>query len=93
MKSRGYRIELGEIERTLYALEEVTECAVLAIPDELVTNRLRAVIAAGGRLSEKDVVNFCRERLPRYMVPDEVEFREALPKSSTGKIDRQKLAS
>jgi amino acid adenylation domain-containing protein len=93
VKSRGYRIELGEIERTLYALEEVTECAVLAIPDDLVTNRLKAVIAAHGRLSEKDVVNFCRERLPRYMVPDEVEFREALPKSSTGKIDRQKLAS
>ncbi len=93
IKSRGYRIELGEVERTLYALEEVAECAVLAIPDDVVTNRLKAVIAPRGRLTETDVVNFCMERLPRYMVPDEIEFRDSLPKSSTGKIDRRKLAS
>ncbi len=90
IKSRGYRIELGEIERTLYELEGVSECAVLAIPDDLVTNRLKAVIAANG-VSEREVVSFCRDRLPRYMVPDEVEFLAALPRSSTGKIDRQRL--
>jgi amino acid adenylation domain-containing protein len=91
IKSRGYRIELGEIERTLYAMEQVVECAVLAVPDDLVTNRLKAVIAHRGDLSEQEVVSFCRDRLPRYMLPDEIEFRDALPKSSTGKIDRQKL--
>ncbi len=90
IKSRGYRIELGEIERALYALEGVSECAVLAIPDDLVTNRLRAVIVSKG-LTERDVIRFCRERLPRYMVPDEIDLVENLPRSSTGKIDRQKL--
>jgi acyl-CoA synthetase (AMP-forming)/AMP-acid ligase II len=93
IKSRGYRIELGEIERTLYALDEVSECAVLAIPDELITNRIRAVVVANGSLTEKDIAAACRARLPRYMVPDEIEFRDALPKSSTGKIDRRRLAS
>ena len=68
VKSRGYRIELGEIERTLYTLEEVTECAVLAIPDDLVSNRLKAVIASHGRLSEKDVVN-SRRGLPPPIGP------------------------
>jgi L-proline---[L-prolyl-carrier protein] ligase len=57
-----------------------------------VTNRLKAVVVGRGRLTEKDLIGFCRKRLPRYMVPDEIEFREALPKSSTGKIDRRKLA-
>jgi L-proline---[L-prolyl-carrier protein] ligase len=93
IKSRGYRIELGEIERTLHALDEVVECAVLPIPDDVVTNRLKAVVVTRGQLTEKDLLGFCRERLPRYMVPDEIELREALPKSSTGKIDRRKLAS
>jgi len=93
VKSRGYRIELGEIERTLYAMDAVAECVVLAVPDELVTSRLKAVIVANDRLSAKDVLSFCRKRLPRYMIPDEIEFRDALPISATGKIDRRRLAS
>jgi len=92
IKSRGYRIELGEIERAIYAHDAVTECAVVAVPDDLVTNRLKAYVVADG-LTDADLVGFCRARLPRYMVPDEIEFRDALPKSSTGKIDRRKLTA
>jgi L-proline---[L-prolyl-carrier protein] ligase len=90
IKSRGYRIELGEVERAIYAHDAVTECAVVAIPDDVVTNRLKAFVVADG-LSDGELAAFCRDRLPRYMVPDEIEFRDALPKSSTGKIDRRKL--
>jgi acyl-CoA synthetase (AMP-forming)/AMP-acid ligase II len=46
-----------------------------------------------GELTDAEVVRFCGERLPRYMVPDEVEFRDTLPRSSTGKIDRRRLES
>jgi amino acid adenylation domain-containing protein len=90
IKSRGYRIELGEIERAIYAHDAVAECAVVAVPDDVVTNRLRAYVVADG-VTGGELAAFCRERLPRYMVPDEIEFRDALPKSSTGKIDRRKL--
>ena len=90
IKSRGYRIELGEIERAIYAHESVTECAVVAVPDDVVTNRLKAYVVANG-LTDTELTGFCRARLPRYMVPDEIEFRDDLPKSSTGKIDRRKL--
>ncbi len=45
IKSRGYRIELGEIESALLSHPGVREAAVLAVPDEIVGNRIRAVVA------------------------------------------------
>jgi acyl-coenzyme A synthetase/AMP-(fatty) acid ligase len=92
IKSRGYRIELGEIERAIYSHEAVAECAVVPIPDDVVTNRIKAFVVAHD-LGDTELIGFCRARLPRYMVPDEIEFRDALPKSSTGKIDRRKLTA
>jgi len=91
VKTRGYRVELGEIEVALHEHDAVRECAVVAIPDDVVTNRLKAFVVTSGELPEAQLARFCRERLPGYMVPDEFEFRDALPKSSTGKIDRRRL--
>ncbi len=93
IKSRGYRIELGEIEAVLYTHPKITEVAVIGVPDEQITNRLKAFIVCGvgEALSEKDVEQHCLERLPEYMVPQMLEFRKSLPKTSTGKIDRKAL--
>ncbi|MGH2722670.1 MAG: amino acid adenylation domain-containing protein [Actinomycetota bacterium] len=92
IKSRGYRIELGEIETTLYAHPSVVECSVAAIPDELVTNRIKAFVVVRGDVDHAELAGFCAGRLPRYMIPEVFEFRDVLPKTSTGKIDRQALA-
>jgi long-chain acyl-CoA synthetase len=42
-------------------------------------------------VTEKDVLNYCRENLTRYKIPKEVEFRDALPKTNVGKILRRAL--
>ena len=83
VKIRGYRIELGEVEATLYRHPAIRETAVLPVPDELLGNRLRAVITADGvgNLTREDVLDHCRQWLPGYMVPDIVEFRETLPRN------------
>jgi amino acid adenylation domain-containing protein len=93
VKTRGHRVELGEVEAALYAHPAVREAVVLPVPDELLGSRLRAVISANGSggLTRQEVVEYCRRRLPRYMVPDVVEFCEALPRTSTGKVDRTRL--
>jgi acyl-CoA synthetase (AMP-forming)/AMP-acid ligase II len=44
-------------------------------------------------VSKADLISFCAERIPRYMIPELFEFRETLPKTSTGKVDRQSLAA
>jgi amino acid adenylation domain-containing protein len=92
VKIRGYRVELGEVEAALYRHPAIEEAVVLPVPDELLGSRLRAVISAKAEVSRENVLSHCREWLPSYMVPDLVEFREALPRTSTGKVDRAGLA-
>lgn len=94
VKTRGYRVEVGEVETVLYAHPAIREAVVLPVPDELLGSRLRAVICAEdpGGLTREEVLDHCRRRLPGYMVPDVVEFREALPRTSNGKVDRAGLA-
>jgi amino acid adenylation domain-containing protein len=93
VKSRGYRIELGEVETALYSHPRVREAAVIPVPDEQVGNRLRAfvVVDAAGGPSSHELKRHCAERVPNYMVPDAIEFRPSLPKTSTGKVDRKAL--
>ncbi len=93
IKSRGYRIELGDIEAALHLHPAVVECAVVAIPDEIVTNRIKAFVVARGDVDDDELSRFCSERLPRYMVPEIYELRDELPRSSTGKVDRRALST
>jgi amino acid adenylation domain-containing protein len=94
VKSRGYRIELGEVESALYGHAGIREAAVVAVPDAAVGNRLVAfvVMENGASLSGAELQDFCTESIPRYMVPETIEFRESLPKTSTGKVDKVSLA-
>jgi amino acid adenylation domain-containing protein len=94
VKIRGYRVELGEVEATLYRHPAIREAAVLPVPDELLGSRLWAVVTAegAGNLTRENVLDHCRQWLPGYMVPDIVEFREEMPRTSTGKVDRVGLA-
>ncbi|RMF68889.1 MAG: D-alanine--poly(phosphoribitol) ligase [Calditrichaeota bacterium] len=94
VKSRGYRIELGEVEAILYSHPEVKEAAVVAVPDELIGNRLKAfvVLNKSNGLTAKDLEGFCAKKVPHYMVPEKIELFDTLPKTSTGKIDRPTLA-
>ncbi|HEV2104355.1 MAG TPA: amino acid adenylation domain-containing protein, partial [Candidatus Eisenbacteria bacterium] len=94
VKTRGYRVELGEIEARLAAHPAVAEAVVLAVPDDEVTNRLRAVVVLkpGAAAGADALKQHCAAALPRYMVPEAVEFRAALPRTSSGKVDRRALA-
>jgi len=94
IKSRGYRIELGEIESALLSHPGVREAAAVAIPDDLIGNRIKAVVAAHDQqeLRIADLQQFCATRIPKYMIPEQIEFCTSLPKTSTGKIDRVLLA-
>jgi len=94
IKSGGHRIELGEVEAALHAHPGIREAVAVAVPDELLGNRIRAVVVPvdAEALDEQDVRRHCAGRLPRYMVPAEVELRDELPRTSTQKVDRARLA-
>ena len=93
IKSRGYRIELGEIESALLSHSAVKEAVAIAIPDEIVGSRIQAVVAFhdGTTLTAPELQQYCGTKIPRYMIPEAIEFRDQLPKTSTGKVDRVQL--
>jgi len=93
IKSRGYRIEIGEIETVLCNHPEIKNAVVIPIPDELIGNRLSALVVpfTPGKVTQEELFQYCIAQLPKYMVPEIIEFREALPTTSSGKVDRQKL--
>jgi len=92
VKKRGYRIELGEIEAGLYRHPAIKEAAVIALQDEDGV-KIRAFISHHNesRPSIIELKQFCAQNLPAYMVPDLFSFLDFLPKTSTDKIDYQKL--
>ena len=88
IKSRGYRIELGDIESSLYLHPLVDECAVVAVPDDVISNRIHAYVVVREELSSVELARHCSERVPRYMVPESFRVVPSLPRTSTGKVDR-----
>ncbi|HSF86490.1 MAG TPA: amino acid adenylation domain-containing protein [Acidimicrobiia bacterium] len=93
IKHRGYRIELGDIETAINAHPDVVECAVVPVPDEFVSNRIKAFVAVKAEIPEVDMINHCSGLVQKYMIPEDFYFRENLPKTSRGKIDRTGLQS
>ncbi|KAJ4839686.1 putative acyl-activating enzyme 5, peroxisomal [Turnera subulata] len=90
--SGGENISSVEVESVLYTNPAVNEAAVVAKPDEFWGETPCAFVSLKDGLvekpSEKDVIEFCREKMPHYMVPKTVVFKEELPKTSTGKIQK-----
>ncbi len=93
VKRRGYRIELGEIEAGLYRHPMVKEAAVVAVKDHDGGVRIKAFLSCRG--AEQPTVielkRFCAEHLPASMIPDSFVVEPALPKTSTDKVDYQRL--
>ena len=89
--SGGENIASVEVEKVLAAHPEVIEAAVVAVPDERWGERPVAfVTTAGGAVTERELTDFVRGRLAHFKAPDRVYF-EALPKTSTGKIQKHVL--
>jgi len=93
IKTKGERVSPKEIENVLFELEDVSEAAVIGVPDKIFGQVITAyiVLKKGKRLTDKAVLKYCTANLEPFMVPKYIEFRDAFPKSSSGKIDKKKL--
>lgn len=95
VKVQGYRIELGEIETALLQHQEVEEAAVVALQNAEQVTYLKAFVVPrnGNGLEPMALKRHCAQFVPKYMIPEVVEVRAALPKTSTGKTDKKVLAA
>jgi amino acid adenylation domain-containing protein len=93
IKTRGEKVSPREVENVLYELPGVAEVAVVGVPDPVLGQAIKSIVTlrSGESLSERDILRYCAERLEDFMVPKIVEFRDSLPKTTNGKIDRKTL--
>lgn len=95
IKSGGYRIGPQQVEDVLLQHHRVQECGVAGTPDEILGEKILAFVVfrpgTDPGVPEEDLLIFLRKRLPAYMVPARIVAIDALPKTETGKVRRQKL--
>ncbi|MEH1016315.1 AMP-binding protein [Micromonospora sp. CPCC 206060] len=95
IKVRGVQVNTQQVEQVLLAHEEVYEAAVLVEVDPVGGRRLHAVVRLpdGCRVNSLDLRRHCIAHLPRAAVPTTLEIvTESLPRTSSGKVDRTRLA-
>jgi len=94
IKVGAFRVSPQEIEEVLATLPGVQEVAVTGMPDALLGQAIKAVIVPreGAALDVMSVKAHCRAHLANYKIPKVVEFAAELPRTSSGKVQRYKLA-
>ena len=95
INAAGYNVYPAEVERVIARHPAVAMVAVAAMKDELRGQVPKAFIVAktGMRCTAEEIIDHCRPQLASYKIPRAVEFRDDLPKTSTGKVLRRALAT
>ncbi len=91
IKCSGYRISPTEVEEAIYRYEGAGDVVAFGDEDEELGQVVLAAVSAagGGGLDAEDILRFCRENMPSYMVPRRIHlWQGAMPRTASGKIDR-----
>lgn len=94
--SAGYRIGPTEIEESLASHDAVVDAGVIGVPDEERGEVPKAFVVladdvTGDETLSKELRHHVRDRLAKYEYPREIEFIDELPKTATGKLQREQL--
>ena len=89
--SGGENISSIEVEDVLFSHEQVTEVAVIGVPDEKWGETVKALVVTEGDVSEEELISYCREKLAHYKCPTSIEIRDELARTATGKLQKYKL--
>ncbi|MEV4916737.1 AMP-binding protein [Streptomyces tirandamycinicus] len=89
----GENVSSIEVEDTLFSHPAVAEVAVIGVPDAKWGETIKALVvpAEGAVVSEAEIIAYCKERMAGYKAPTSVEFRDAIPRTATGKIQKFRL--
>ena len=88
--SGAENIASAEVERVLFEHPDIAEAVVIGVPHEKWGETVKALIVlkTGKNATEGEIIRFCKERLAGFKCPTSVEFRNELPKTNTGKVQK-----
>jgi acyl-CoA synthetase (AMP-forming)/AMP-acid ligase II len=89
----GENVSSIEVEDAVFGHPAVAEVAVIGVPHEKWGETIKAlvVVAEGASVTEAEIIAHCKAKLAGYKAPTSVEFREAIPRTATGKIQKFRL--
>src|SRR5580658_2215947 len=89
IKSSGIRISPTEVEEVVFQSGKVRHAAAIGVPDEFQGQAVKIFVVPrdGEPINEEDLLEYCAEKMPRYMVPKSVAVLSEIPKTSSGKVD------
>jgi len=93
IKRAGENVAASEVEAVIAEHPSVFETAVVGVPDAMRDEAILAyvVLREGQRASAEEIIDWCRQRLASFRVPSRIEFRDELPRTSVGKIQKHIL--
>ncbi|MBW1887830.1 MAG: AMP-binding protein, partial [Deltaproteobacteria bacterium] len=95
IKYKGLRVYAREVEEALKTHPDIREVGVIGVKDIKVGENIKALVVlesdARGKLSESDIVAYCKDKLAHYKIPRIVEFVGEIPKTDIGKVSRREL--
>jgi crotonobetaine/carnitine-CoA ligase len=93
IRRRGENISSYEVERLVGMHPAVAESAAVPVPSELGEDEVKIVVVkrAGGDVSHEELLRFCVDSMPYFMVPRFIEFVEELERTPTNKVEKYKL--
>lgn len=88
----GFNVYPNELEQALTVHPDISQCAAIGVPDPKAGEVVKMfVISANPKLTEAQVIEFCKQTMAGYKVPKYIEFRDQLPMSNVGKVLRKDL--
>jgi acyl-CoA synthetase (AMP-forming)/AMP-acid ligase II len=95
IRRSGENISAVEVEQQILTMPDVTEVAVVPVPDPARDEEVKAIIVLrpGSPATAQDIIDWARQRLAPFKVPRYIEFRAGLPHTGSGKIAKSDLRS
>lgn len=89
----GINVASREVEEVIYQLKEVSEVAVIGVPDDYWIEAITAIVVLkeNEELTEEDIINYCQDELSQFKSPKQVYFSDSLPKNPSGKVLKKDL--
>jgi fatty-acyl-CoA synthase len=89
----GENVYSTEVENVLYMHPAILECAVVGVPDQKWGEVIKGIVVVkpGQKVTEQEIIQFCKDKMAHYKAPKSIDFIKSLPKTGSGKIHKKGL--